>query len=429
MISRRDENIYIILLAVLVFIGIIGSEVSVFADSWIRKADMPTGRNSPGIAVFESKVYVIGGSNPVGLQYFRINEEYDPSTDSWVMKASMPTPRRGLAAATANGKIYAIGGTGPWGVCWNNENEEYNPVTNTWIKKADMPTIRWGLGAATFRSKTAIEKIYVIGGWAGNNPPVAANEEYDPSTNTWTTKTPLPTPRQYLAVVATETRIYAVGGWDYSSMSRANEEYDPETNTWSIKADMPTARGNLGAATVMGKVYAIGGFSHSTPFETANEEYNPETDTWSTKAPMPTGRQHVAVVAVGKNIYAIGGWSLQGHAQSVNEEYSPDIGVEETQNVKFEMQNAKLTILPNPFNRKTVISVQGLVLSEAKNLSLQIYDLTGRLVKSFPLIPTGVAAVTWAGIDDFGKLLPAGVYFCKLERSKSSVTYQIILMR
>jgi hypothetical protein len=61
------------------------------------------------------------------------------------------------------------------------------------------------------------------------------------------------------------------------------EEYDPATNTWTTKAPMPTARESLGlAAASNGKIYAVGGAVmsiHGVHFEghplATVEEYTP----------------------------------------------------------------------------------------------------------------------------------------------------------
>ncbi len=122
-------------------------------------------------------------------------------------------------------------------------------------------------------------------------------DEYDPVTNSWASKAPMPTARQALAVAgASNGKIYAVGGVVGGGGSQPPlgtvEEYDPATNMWSVKAPMPTARYDLGlTCSSNGKLYAIGGnlqagFSPGTTVE----EYDPTTNSWSTKAPMPTAR-------------------------------------------------------------------------------------------------------------------------------------------
>jgi len=72
---------------------------------------------------------------------------------------------------------------------------------------------------------------------------------------------------------AVNGKIYAIGGLGGSYLS-TNEEYDPSTDSWTTKASMPTARFYLAAAAVNGKIYAIGGNGSSGDLST-NEEYTP----------------------------------------------------------------------------------------------------------------------------------------------------------
>ena len=101
-------------------------------------------------------------------------EEYDPITDTWVRKADMPTARVGLSAVVVNGKIYAIGGSNQL----NNQlnilctMEEYDPKTDKWTKKADMPDIRSVFGADAVNGR-----IYAIGGYNGTW--LSRVDEYD----------------------------------------------------------------------------------------------------------------------------------------------------------------------------------------------------------------------------------------------------------
>ena len=61
--------------------------------------------------------------------------------------------RAALTAQFLNGILYAVGGT-------NNEakslttNEAYNPATDTWTEKAPMPTARGGIAAAVVKGET-----------------------------------------------------------------------------------------------------------------------------------------------------------------------------------------------------------------------------------------------------------------------------------
>jgi N-acetylneuraminic acid mutarotase len=272
---------------------------------------MPTGRDRFALAVAGSKLYAIGGSSFDGA--LATVEEYDPSSDMWTTKTNMPTPRFNIGAATApSGKIYVFGS-------WS-EVEEYDPTSNTWAIKASMPTPRFGPGVAVAPNG----KIYVIGGGSWPNA-YSTVEEYNPATNTWSTKASMPTARYNLGVAtAANGKIYAVGGftgWDAGiSCCRVNvlEEYDPVTDTWSTKASAFTARAHVGMIGAShGRLYMIGGSPNDGAIPTTTEEYDPTTDTWNIRAGMPTSRWGMGVaLANNGNIYAIGG----GGAISTNEE-------------------------------------------------------------------------------------------------------------
>jgi hypothetical protein len=97
------------------------------ADLWIVKASMPTARAFFGVAVYENKIYCIGGE----FASTGLNEVYDPATDTWETKAPMPVQASGIQANTVGGKIYVIGG----GV-----NYAYDPVTDSWVSKTPPPS-------------------------------------------------------------------------------------------------------------------------------------------------------------------------------------------------------------------------------------------------------------------------------------------------
>ena len=87
---------------------------------------------------------------------------------------------------------------------------------------------------------------------------------------------------------------------------------------------------------------------------------------------------------------------------------------------------------PNPFCKTTVISFQCPVISEKKKITLSIYDLIGRLVKSFTLTTDHLAlstAVSWDGRDDSGKLLPSGIYYCRLSQGNRTETRKILFVK
>jgi N-acetylneuraminic acid mutarotase len=222
----------------------------------------------------------------------------------------MPTPRYFLSTCTVDGIIYAIGGV-------NNINnnpgpeafkavEAYNPSTDVWTKKADLPTPRWALSASVVNGK-----IYVIGGAAGTaHQSLTTVEEYNPANNAWQKKAYMPTKRFSLSTCIVNGIIYAIGGTQDASWSSRStvEAYDPTTDTWAKKADIPTSRVAFATSVVDGIIYAIGGYDPITDSCIPTvEAYNPTTNTWTNKADMPTKRGGLSTSVVGKMIYAFGG--------------------------------------------------------------------------------------------------------------------------
>ena len=59
--------------------------------------------------------------------------------------------------------------------------------------------------------------------------------------------------------------------------------YDPKSNRWKTRAPLPTARSGITSQTVNGKIYVFGGESGEGTFD-ENEAYNSKTDQWTSYA-------------------------------------------------------------------------------------------------------------------------------------------------
>ena len=127
--------------------------------------------------------------------------------------------------------------------------------------------------------------LYAVGGYGGYyGPPLNVVEAYNPVANAWATKAPMPTPRGYFAVGVVNGVFYAVGGYAGGAgagdtVFNVLEGYDPITNTWTVKAPMPTPRANLAVGVVNGILYAVGGDSGYSVLNVV-EAYDPVTNTW-----------------------------------------------------------------------------------------------------------------------------------------------------
>ncbi len=224
-------------------------------DSWMVKASMPEFRAGIGVEAVNDKIYVIGGwTYDYNTQTYSILnkvEEYNPATNTWSIKANMPTKRENFATAVYQNKIYVIGGSSDTG--WLNVVEVFDPITNTWETKASMPTARCG-----FRATTIGDKIYAAGGFYCNKL-----EVYNISKNTWTTKASMLNERSCLGIESINGKLFAIGGRNTSGNLNTVEEYNPYTDSWSYASCITVARDNFPTTTIDNKIYTFGGYNSS----------------------------------------------------------------------------------------------------------------------------------------------------------------------
>jgi hypothetical protein len=90
--------------------------------------------------------------------------------------------------------------------------------------------------------------------------------------------------------------------------------------------------------------------------------------------------------------------------------------------------NDRLTNEPNPFAQTTVIRY---ACPCASKISLRVYDMGGRLVRTLHNgeRKPGCYTVRWDGKDKTGKKMPSDIYFAKLETGNYKATKKLTLIR
>jgi N-acetylneuraminic acid mutarotase len=187
--------------------------------------------------------------------------------------------------------------------------EEYDPASDTWTSRNPMPTGRFGLSAGVVDGK-----IYVVGGTNDGAVIIPTLEEYDPAMDTWTAKQDMATARALVAFEAVGGMLYAIGGGSDPASGRSTVEvYDPVTDSWTVGASMPTPRSSACSGVVDDRIYVIGGADggEGGTIYGANEEYDPASSpAWTAKPDMPTPRAGLSCSVLNGQIYAIGGTLL-----------------------------------------------------------------------------------------------------------------------
>jgi hypothetical protein len=79
---------------------------------------------------------------------------------AWTQKAPMPAVRGEVAAAAVGDKLFALGG----GVAGKAvpRNEEYDPVTDRWRPRAPLPQARDHLGVAVLNGNLCLRRVHIV---------------------------------------------------------------------------------------------------------------------------------------------------------------------------------------------------------------------------------------------------------------------------
>jgi hypothetical protein len=306
-------------------------------NTWAKKASMHEPRGGLSVAVVAGKIYAIGGSSQSGLYpanslggFVGTNEEYDQATDTWTYKTPMPTPRSDFAIAVYNNKIYCMGGTvGTEKVdiifsrfVTSSINEVYDPATDTWETKAPLPN-----GGMFMQAFVTHNKIHVIDG--------RFNEVYDPENDSWTTKAPTPLPAEdYGPSGSNDYALFLLNNKLYIAGEFSNRfiTYELVEDTWSNGSTLPAydfysvAGGMTTGSKAPKRLYLLFGIRGWVP-SPVTQAYDPSSNVWVTGKPIPTNRVHPGIAVVDDKLYVIGGYAMgvsgRVNASALNEQYTP----------------------------------------------------------------------------------------------------------
>jgi len=118
-------------------------------------------------------------------------------------------------------------------------------------------------------------------------------------------------------------------------------------------------------------------------------------------------RQYPAAAAVGGDFLAV--WAEYHDGFDIYAGLGNAINVPERGSDRV----AGLSVAPNPFRTRTDIR-RGITDNRSQMKKLQIFDISGRAVKSFSLTDIGhPSSVIWRGEDNVGRPVSPGVYFLR----------------
>jgi hypothetical protein len=92
------------------------------------------------------------------------------------------------------------------------------------------------------------------------------------------------------------------------------------------------------------------------------------------------------------------------------------------------LRGRRMAVAPNPFNSSALVHWS---LEHDGDVSLQVFDASGRLVRTLATGPraAGTYTTAWKGKDDAGKRLARGIYFVRLNTPETTVKVKTVLTR
>lgn len=189
--------------------------------------------------------------------------EYDATQDKWTQKANFPGVPRVMPFSFAFNGLGYVGGGDTTNDNFGKTHDfwKYDPARDKWTRLNDFP----GNNSVGFTGFSLGAAGYVLE--AGQGIPIAPVSgpysevlwKYNPASDTWEKKAPLPINNHVSAVVFTiGNKAYAaVGIFPPENMTPVEKadfwEYDPMTNKWTKKADVG------GGVRLLSTGFAVGG--------------------------------------------------------------------------------------------------------------------------------------------------------------------------
>ena len=284
---------------------------------WVEQPRMPIPTGEHAVIECGGKIHSIAGyaKHRVDQNFHQV---FDPAKKTWELKAPYPVACNHVAGCSVGGKIYTFGGFIEQNRCPHSNCFVYDPASDQWAPVAALSRPRGAISAIPLGGK-----IHLLGGRDVRS--VEWHEVYDPASDKYsdrasmrgsTATQPFVGQRDHMGVAVVDGNIHAIAGRmdSYDFNTSLNAVYDPKSDSWSFRAPLPTARSGPSCVYISGKIVVFGGEATGKVFGT-NEIYDPQTDTWEAGTPMAIPRHglHGSTCAViGNMVHVPGGGPVPG---------------------------------------------------------------------------------------------------------------------
>lgn len=233
------------------------------AGSWSQIADLPQLLTAATGAFVDGTLYVVGGLDYPPRGGNGIVESttyaYHPGSNTWTQVANLPQALNFANAAVYDGRLYVIGGQTATNQS-SNSAYRYDPADNTWTQIADYPISMdsGGCGGVVYG-------IVCAGGETLQNfstTDLANTYTYHPNSNTWTRGADMPYADALGSYSSANGELQVAGGTGGQFDSAV--QYDPVDNAWTDLPSFPVPALGVGRSTGCG-LTLVGGTNQYGP--------------------------------------------------------------------------------------------------------------------------------------------------------------------
>ena len=266
---------------------------------------LATARQEVGAGRIGDRVYVVGGLTGPALAALASVESTDVTLDTWSAAAPLPAARDHMGVAALGGELYVVGGFAG----------DFAARSETFIYASGRERVAHGPGAAGATGRALMVahagRLVRLRRRGRRRPGDAVGLHLRPDERCLDdgdehadgTRTPERRRRRrvHLRDRRSQRRL----------LTAANERYDPATDSWMVLAPMPDRAERRRAAALGGRIWGRGRGEVPQLFA-VNEVYDVASDRWCSDTPMAIPRHGIAAVALDDRILTPGRRYRQG---------------------------------------------------------------------------------------------------------------------
>jgi hypothetical protein len=285
------------------FITSISTQESADKD-WMSYQELVQGASN---TIISSSPFAVLDTIPTGTNIAVV----DSNGNAQVINASSVTPSTLFVGYSCEYDYY-------------NKYNKYNLLKNTTVNDITGWTTSTTIPGNLAVSQVIVtsSRVYLMSGWDGNGEVkkvYTAQINSDGTLGAWTTGTDLPSGFGHSQAITTKSRVYLLGGWDgnnpLSVVYTAPINSDGTLGAWTAGTNLPGALLGSQAIITKSRVYLLGGGqgrydSSSTIVYTAPINSDGTLGTWTTDSnSLPGTLSYSQAIVTKSRVYLLGGWN------------------------------------------------------------------------------------------------------------------------